>query len=210
VASLLTSSPALSQRNRFRFWLTHVRWFQRTQVCWPQGALQLSPNVAIETLQEIFRLMATFRPTECLIAPLLLLPRAVLRGEMSARDLGPLPDASWGDPGLVSTVRPRPQHGTGAFCRSSRGAPGAWRGCGEMRRGQRRADRFRRICISRAVTKQPHRSVVGRLPDMFDKGSGGVSGLQHSSAASRVITSKMRRPGDRGLSGCPVRVLSRA
>jgi len=95
-ASLLTSSPTLSRRNRFRFWPTHVRWFQRTQVRWPQGALQLSPNVGIDTLQEIFRLMATFRPTECPIGPLLSLARAVLRGEMSARDLGPLPDASWG------------------------------------------------------------------------------------------------------------------
>ncbi len=49
-----------------------------------------------------------------------------------------------------------------------------------MRRGQRRADRFRRISISRAVTKQPCGSVVGRLLDTFDKDASGVFALQHS------------------------------
>src|SRR6266852_2795993 len=53
-----------------------------------------------------------------------------------------------------------------------------------MRRGQRRADRFRRISISRAVTKRPCGSVVGRLLDTFDKDASGVSALQHSGTAS--------------------------
>ena len=49
-----------------------------------------------------------------------------------------------------------------------------------MRRGQRGADRFRRI-ISRTVTEQPCGSVVGRLLDTFDEDASGVSARQHSS-----------------------------
>ncbi len=48
-----------------------------------------------------------------------------------------------------------------------------------MRRGQRRADRFRRISISHAATKQRCCSVVGRLLDTFDKDERDVSVLQH-------------------------------
>ena len=42
------------------------------------------------------------------------------------------------------------------------------------------ADRFGRIRISQAATKQPRRSVVSRLSDMFDKDAGGVAAVQHS------------------------------
>jgi hypothetical protein len=59
----------------------------------------------------------------------------------SACDLGPLRGCLLlGDTGLVFGVRSRPQHGTGYYRRSSRGAPGAWKGYWEMRRGQRRTD----------------------------------------------------------------------
>ena len=48
-----------------------------------------------------------------------------------------------------------------------------------MRRGQRRADRFRRIDISHTATKQPCWSFVGRLLDTFHKDASGVSAQQH-------------------------------
>jgi hypothetical protein len=49
---------------------------------------------------------------------------------------------------------------------------------GKCAGGQRQADRFWRI-ISRALTKQPCWSVVGRLLDTFRKDASGVSALQH-------------------------------
>jgi hypothetical protein len=49
-----------------------------------------------------------------------------------------------------------------------------------MRRGPTPGRSFRlRIGISHAATKQPNRSVVGRLLDTFDNDAGGVSALQH-------------------------------
>jgi hypothetical protein len=67
-----------------------------------------------------------------------------------------------------------------------------------MRRGQRGADRFRRI-ISRALTKQPCWSVVGRLLDTFDKDAGGVSAPQHS--ARSVIPLRVQRSEARSGTG---------
>jgi hypothetical protein len=75
------------------------------------------------------------------------------RQDIRSRRLSP----SWcplsGDGGLVAKVRSLPSaRGPGTSVEVA-AAPGAWRGCGETRRGQRRADRFWRISISHTATK---------------------------------------------------------
>jgi hypothetical protein len=83
------------------------------------------------------------------MAPASYLPRAVLPVRLPARDPGPLRDASWGDPGLVGPRSRYPSaRGTGASVEIV-ADPSAGRGVGECAGAQRRADRFRRIGVSR-------------------------------------------------------------
>src|SRR5262249_51945417 len=58
--------------------------------------------------------------------------------------------------------------------------PGARRGAWGSAPGPTWADRFRRISISHAATKQRCGSVVGRILDTLDEDANGVSALQHS------------------------------
>jgi hypothetical protein len=81
---------------------------------------------------------------------------------------------------LFSASGPALSNGTGISVEAAAG-PRRTEGRGEVRRGQRRADRFRRISISHAATKATKLAVVGRLLDRFDKDASSVSALQHSS-----------------------------
>jgi hypothetical protein len=67
-----------------------------------------------------------------------------------------------------------------------------------MRRGPTRAGDFRRI-ISRAVTKQPCGSVVGRLLDTFDEDASGVSVRQHFATDFEVRITSCKLVGE-----CPL------
>src|SRR3974390_824330 len=98
---------------------------------------------------------------------------------MSVRDLGPLRVAPCRGSGVPFRLS-GPAFSTGPVSSSkSPRAPGAWTGYWEMRRGQPRADRFRRITITRKTPKHLCGLVVGRLLDAFGKDANGVSPLQH-------------------------------
>src|SRR5215471_10384081 len=142
-------------------------------------SIESRSHVRIATLQSIIPFIATFWPTECLVWRALCLPRVVLRGEdIRTRPWSPL-RCPFGDQGLSFDVRSRPQLGTGDSRRSRRGPQARGGGLGNAP-GLTTADRFGRIRISQAATKQPRRSVVSRLSDMFDKDAGGVAAVQHS------------------------------
>jgi hypothetical protein len=95
--------------------------------------------------------------------------------------------------GVRLDVRSRLSNGTGNFRRSS-GRPQRMRD-GEMRWGLRRADRFHRISISPAITKQSCEFIVGRLLDGPAKDPGGVSALQHSAIDSDTIEVRLHEAG---------------
>jgi hypothetical protein len=84
-----------------------------------------------------------------------------------------------GDLGLVSTSGPVLSNGTGESVEVAAGPQARGGGVGKCAGGQRWADRFRRIGISRTTPKQPCGYVVGRLLDTFDKDLSGVSAAQH-------------------------------